>query len=303
MRLVLIFAGVVVAFLPEHCLALLVEYQLSIFVIGVVLLGVPHGAADVLVASTSASHAQRSFSLYHFLLGYLGRIALFGALFWAWPILGFVIFLLFSAYHFGETDLVQFKTSPTVGKWLVTSYGLVVLSVLLLSHWGEVEALLQSYLPASVAGWISANRWLLLCSIGAMLVLSALVYARSTRHLRPFTNYRTYVYSLLSLLVMIKLPLLLGFTFYFVIWHSLLSLKNIFRYLEQENRWSKQFIFKQILLYSTLALLGIGLLGSLGLMFQNQSTFVLSLFLGLAVLTAPHMQVMHDMYGTVNSEQ
>jgi hypothetical protein len=42
--------------------------------------------------------------------------------------------------------------------------------------------------------------------------------------------------------------------------------------------------------------MGIGLAGAAGFMFINHQTMLVYVFIGLAVLTAPHMQVMHDMY-------
>ena len=92
------------------------------------------------------------------------------------------------------------------------------------------------------------------------------------------------------------MPMLSGFTFYFVVWHSLLSLNNIVSYLRKNNTYSFAIILKQILFYSALALSGIALFGSTSLLLLNNNSVAGYLFLGLAVLTAPHMQVMHDMY-------
>ena len=90
--------------------------------------------------------------------------------------------------------------------------------------------------------------------------------------------------------------MLLGFTFYFVVWHSALSLRNIVKYLRNRNGYPARVIIKQILLYSALALAGIALFGAGGMMFTGTSAVTSYLFLGLAVLTAPHMQIMHNMY-------
>jgi len=52
-------------------------------------------------------------------------------------------------------------------------------------------------------------------------------------------------------------------------------------------------------LYSVLAIMGIALFGLTGFMFINSNAVVGYLFLGLAVLTAPHMQIMHHMYNSL----
>ena len=47
---------------------------------------------------------------------------------------------------------------------------------------------------------------------------------------------------------------------------------------------------------------GIVLVGLAGFMFINSDAIILYVFLGLAVLTAPHMQIMHDMYRNMRSQ-
>jgi hypothetical protein len=91
--------------------------------------------------------------------------------------------------------------------------------------------------------------------------------------------------------------MVLGFTFYFVIWHSTLSLKNITSYLRENSSFNTaNRVFRQIVFYSLLAIGGILIFGFTGFMFINNNAIMAYSFLGLAVLTAPHMQVMHDMY-------
>jgi creatinine amidohydrolase len=105
------------------------------------------------------------------------------------------------------------------------------------------------------------------------------------------------------LIIVFNLPMLLGFTFYFVVWHSVISLNNIVLYLRNHNRFSINLIARQILLYSVLAIIGIGLFGLTGFMFMSSNAVSGYIFLGLAVLTAPHMQIMHDMYNSIRVHQ
>ena len=93
--------------------------------------------------------------------------------------------------------------------------------------------------------------------------------------------------------------MLIGFSFYLVVWHSVLSLNKIVFYLKNNNGYSEYIITKQILLYSTLAIGGIGLFGLTGFMFISSHAMAGYIFLGLAVLTAPHMQIMYDMYNSI----
>ncbi len=103
------------------------------------------------------------------------------------------------------------------------------------------------------------------------------------------------------LFIILYLPLIIGFSFYFIFWHSVLSMSNIFQYLRRDNLVLFYSIVKQIALYSLLAISGILLTGVAGIMFLSSHALMGYVFMGLAVLTAPHMQVMHDMYNKIRA--
>jgi beta-carotene 15,15'-dioxygenase len=77
-----------IAMLLLGFLLLLVQYyfqpftsahQLFFFLAGIIILGVPHGAADLLVAMQNAGSGKNSFSKYRFFKTYLGRLVLFAS--------------------------------------------------------------------------------------------------------------------------------------------------------------------------------------------------------------------------------
>ena len=69
--------------------------------------------------------------------------------------------------------------------------------------------------------------------------------------------------------------------------------------LRKNNLHTQHSIKREIILYSVLAIGGIALFGLTGFMFINSNAMVGYLFLGLAVLTAPHMQIMYNMYNSI----
>ena len=69
--------------------------------------------------------------------------------------------------------------------------------------------------------------------------------------------------------------------------------------MSKKNTFSYLSILKQISIYSSLAIVGIGTFGLTGFMFINENAMAAYIFLGLAVLTAPHMKIMYEMYGTI----
>lgn len=305
LRIVLLISGCLLLLLQQYILPVSTAAQFIIFIIGILLLGVPHGAADMLVAAQNSGSGKRSFSKIRFLVVYVSRLFAFAAILWFFPVAGNLLFIFFAAYHFGETDLHQFKTNTLLGKLFVISYGLLILSVILLHHFEEVIPLFQLFESgkenAGVINWININRYPIISFSGILFFTTAFVYFLRNRNTQSKEKGEFLVRFAVILFILFNLPMLLGFTFYFVVWHSVLSLVNIINYLKKDTVNSRGIITSQILLYSALALGGIILFGFAGFMFISSDTVIGYLFLGLAVLTAPHMQVMHDMYNQIRT--
>ncbi len=303
LRIVLLLAGCVLLLFQEYILPFSNSTQFIIFLTGILLLGVPHGAADLLVATQNANSSKRSFSKLRFLTIYISRLFAFAAILWFFPLAGNLLFILFAAYHFGETDLYQFKTNTLAGKAFVIFYGLLILSVILLHHFEEVRPLFQLFSAgrenALFINWLDVNRYNIISVSGILFFTSTFIYFLGNSSTGANDKGQFLIRFAVILLILFNLPMLLGFTFYFVVWHSVLSLHNITTYLRKNNSYTQSSIRKEIVLYSVLAIGGIGLFGLTGFMFINSNAMVGYLFLGLAVLTAPHMQIMHDMYNSL----
>ena len=303
LRIVLLFSGCILLLFQQYILALSNSTQFILFLSGILLLGVPHGAADLLVATQTANSRKKLFSKLRFLTIYISRLFAFAAILWFFPLAGNLLFILFAAYHFGETDLYQFKTNTLAGKAFVVFYGLLILSVILLHHFEEVKPLLQLFSAgkenAVFINWIDANRYNVISVSGILFFTATFIYFLKNRDTVTNDKGQFLIRLAVILLILFNLPMLLGFTFYFVVWHSVLSLNNITTYLRKDNLNTQSSITKEIVFYSVLAIGGIALFGLTGFMFINSNAVVGYLFLGLAVLTAPHMQIMHDMYNSL----
>ena len=302
-RIVLLLAGCVLLLCQQYILPFNSSTQFIIFLSGILLLGVPHGAADLLVATQNAGNSDKIFSKLRFLFIYISRLFLFAAVLWFFPLAGNLLFILFAAYHFGETDLYQFKTNTLAGKLFVISYGLLILSVILLHHFEEVKPLFQLFSAgkenAVFINWLDRNRHNIISASGILFFTATFIYFLQNSNTGVNDKGQFLIRFAVILIVLFNLPLLLGFTFYFVVWHSVLSLNNIINYLRKNNSNTQGSIKREIILYSLLAIGGIALFGLTGFMFINSNAMVGYLFLGLAVLTAPHMQIMHDMYNSL----
>lgn len=301
MRIFLLFVGFAMLFVHQYVQHISVEGQFLAFAVGILFLGIPHGAADLLVANQNANSEKKRFSMLFFFTNYLGRLVGFAAILWFFPLIGNILFIFLAAYHFGETDLHRFKTDTLLGKFLVTSYGLVILSLILMPNFNEVRPILLLFEAGAnnlaFINWLDSHRLELIISAIILFLVSAIAYSTKNKDVVFSEKKHFSMQFLLLLIILYNLPMVLGFTFYFVIWHSTLSLKNITSYLRNNSSFNTaNRVIRQIVFYSLLAIGGILIFGLTGFMFINNNAIMAYSFLGLAVLTAPHMQVMHDMY-------
>jgi len=307
LRTILLLLGGLLLFL-KYIIPYDINAQFLLFLVGILILGVPHGAADLLVATRNATIKKVAFSTSKFLIIYLSRMLLFGVTLWLLPVFGIILFILFAAYHFGETDLYDFKTNTILGKLFVISYGVLILFVILLNHFEESKPLFLLFDAGKenigMITWIGNNRYLLMSISGIFFFTSTFIYLLKYKSfINNEINAGKFLINMsIILIILFNLPMLLGFTFYFVVWHSVLSMNNIVSYLRSNGMYSINTIAKQIMLYSSIAIIGIGLFGAIGFMFINKNTVEVYVFLGLAVLTAPHMQIMNDMYQNIRSK-
>ncbi len=302
-RIALLLSGCILLLFQQYIIPVDKSVQFIIFLFGILVLGVPHGAADLLVATQNANSNKTIFSKFRFLAAYISRLFTFAAILWFFPLAGNLLFILFAAYHFGETDLHQFKTNSVTGKLFVISYGLLILSVILLHHFQEVKPLFQMFNAgkenAVFINWLDINSYNIISVSGILFFTTTFIYFLRNNNADTKDKGQFLIRFAVILFILFNLPMLLGFTFYFVVWHSVLSLNNIITYLQKDSAYPKNIITRQIVIYSLLAIGGIGLFGLTGFMFINSNAIVGYLFLGLAVLTAPHMQIMHDMYNSL----
>lgn len=276
--------------------------QWIFFAVTILVAGIPHGALDHLVARQNSILQNRSFSSAGFYTTYLSRMAAYGVCWYFFPSLSLLFFILLSAFHFGETDISIAATQQQKPiRFLQTTYGLFIVLLLIFTHANEVFPILsvmnQNHSFAIASVFQPAHSFLIL-SVISLLMLFCLFWFHKTHQL-SITWYRNFALQTVSIIVIIVfLPLPLAFAFYFGCWHSLHSLENIRRHLS--NAAGKNMPFTTLLIkcipYSIIAFSGIALLIAVVNYSGNQHVLLFLFFIGIAILTAPHLEVMTDMY-------
>jgi beta-carotene 15,15'-dioxygenase len=301
LKYALVFIGFILLFMQYFIVPVSDQAQVYLFMGGIIFLGIPHGAADVMIGTGNVNSLHKSLSARYFLAKYAGRLLIFWLIIYWFPLIGIFLFLIFSAYHFGETDLHEFDTKTLSGKVFVFSYGLVILCVIVLQHFTEVMPLLDIIANKTtrpgLGKFIQPYTLLALSISGLFFFFAAFIHLY--HHQSNIRLEGILVRFCCIIVILYYLPLMFGFTFYFILWHSVLSLQMIFTYLQNEKSYAKADITQHMIKYSLLALAALALVGYAGYQFSDRSTFIVYIFLGLAVLTAPHMQVMYNMYNKI----
>ncbi len=295
---VLLALGLIALVFHSYVIPMPLHIQMGILLTLVFLIGVPHGALDFLVDEQNEELVKRTFSIKKFVSVYLTRLFAF-SLFWFMPWVAFSLFMVFSIYHFGETDMSSIMKPNKTSTILYVAYGSLILSVLLLSHLSEIAAsipIVGDFLNGTTFYFFLEQFSSLIISALALFFISVVYFLHRKGEIIKISFSQILQFSTL-LLVISLLPLLLAFTFYFALWHSILSVRNIFSYFKDFNNSKKFTVFcNKSILFSLLALGSIvGLYFALDYFIPDMN-LLFALLIVLSVLTLPHLAVMHRMY-------
>jgi len=298
---ILLILGVLLLITHYYIFPIDPKVQMVILLTLVILVGVPHGALDFLVDEQNKVALQQNFSIKKFVILYLFRLFSF-ALIWIFPWVAFSIFMVFSIYHFGETDMAGLLKTKKKSGILYVAYGAFILGVLLLVHLPQIKdtlPVIKNFVENSdLYLLLEANRYLIIMALGFIFTV-AIVYQKSIDNIEVTLPQLVRLIVLLAIITL--LPLLMAFTFYFALWHSILSVRNIFSYFKSFNNDKKfAIICNKSILFSLLALGGMFMIFFVLNYFLPDMNMLFALLIILSVLTLPHLQVMHRMYQNLN---
>jgi Brp/Blh family beta-carotene 15,15'-monooxygenase len=272
--------------------------QTLLLLLGVFIIGIPHGSIDHYLYMVNTQVKINAKYLIKFLIQYIGVGLIYAFFWWLNPVLALLIFIGISAYHFGELDTLNFDFRNKKYAFIVAfSYGLIFLLNLLLVHFKDVLPIIQSFPGITLL----AGAELLKISnslLPVFPILSGMLFFFILFISLQKGSYfsRTTVMNLLQLValqvIVFSMPLLLGFAFYFCAWHSLLSFKIILHHLSWQTK-SSVFVLKKLIPTNILSWLFLGIL--LIYFRSDLNTLLAVLFLGIAILTAPHIGVISKM--------
>lgn len=254
--------------------------------------GILHGANDLMLIKTIKNDEQKKSWLK--VLSYYIVVVLCGiALFYLIPQLALLLFIVVSAYHFGEQEWQQ--TLLQYGKWFTFAfqiiYGLLILSLLFIFHKEQVQEIIINICQLKVP----TTYFDLLFGIVLALFLSlcSVVYLQNKNQIQNILQECFYI--LLYAIIFKSSSLIWGFAIYFVIWHSIPSIMDQIRFLDGTYTTTNFINYcKNAALYWFISIMGIA---SIYYFFSGQEQLFNALFFSfLAAITFPHAAVISTMF-------
>lgn len=250
--------------------------EIDLYICGFLLLiiGIPHGAGDHLIAQKIAKRENLTFHLKPFIVYYLGIMVAYAALWFITPVVGFIIFIAISVFHFGDMEDAH-PIDPT-NNWInlvrTVCLGSGILSFILVSHWSEVLVIttaMQVNLPKNLPAF----------SLLFSLLLLSLGFQKKNFH--PFLN------TFFALVIGFFLPLIPAFICYFSCCHAITSFVGMRNHLEMKTLE----LYKKLIPFS----LGALLLGIIYMNLISKDLEIYPIFIFLSLLTLPHFLLMHKL--------
>lgn len=263
-------------------------------------LGIPHGATDHIVFFAQKNTSPKPSSWAYFFKIYLGIMLAYTLAWYFLPLLCFMAFLIFSAYHFGQSQLHYFEIKEK--KWLkpilYISWGNVLLLSILGFNTADTLSILENTPFLDLMGFVLLHfEYFFGINAGLMLViLLGLGLQGKINFLKILQEL-----ALLALLLFLcwSTSLLWSFAIYFALWHSLQTIEQEIKVFsagfEQGYSW-KNYI-KDALPFSLISFVGIGLI-LIGLyIFEfNTPNLLFGFFVMISILTAPHAWLIEGIY-------
>ena len=257
----------------------------------ILIMGIPHGATDHYLFNLLTEKKNLKKPGKVFILIYLSLMAAYSALWYFFPALSLVIFLVISAYHFGETQFLYLKKEDWPAKALYLSWGTLVLLLILRSDTDFLETLIVPYLiDPSVFQWVELYG--MYCS-GFLLMATLVLLLVVRRNRIPKELAELAIIYILSS----NLSLLLSFAIFFAFWHSrdsavaqLVGIRKTYQKFLWRNWLSLTLPFTAI------SVVGIALLVGVFYFISSPLPLITLFFILIALITLPHVFVMSRFY-------
>ena len=261
----------------------------NIAYIMILTVGILHGSNDIMLINHTLKSNSNISSLTIFVI-YVLMVSLVAVLFYFLPFVALSLFVVFSSYHFGEQHFISKSSSKNSFLSLYyTSYGMLIFSMIFLNSPKEVIVIVNEITNVFITH--DFLKILLYTSMITTIILSFLMYYKK------FINFNFFEEIILIILLSVIFniaSLIAGFAIYFIIWHSIPSLRDQIIELHSEfNKKNLLLYLKNSALYWLISIISLFVLYYI----VNDDKLFISLFFSfLSAITFPHVLVMFNLF-------
>lgn len=283
--IVLSFAGLWIASLFSNQVEVILGFIL-IFSFGIL-----HGSNDILLIN-SISNSSLNYPFLKVLGLYLLTVSLAIVLFYFFPMLALLLFIIFSAFHFGEQHWSnrQFSVPKIIENGFYFVYGLLILQILFILN---IEAVIE--VVKSISEYTIKEVYIIysfICNV-ILFILFVLFLLINSKTFKATIILELFYLLIFSIIFKIS-SLIWGFTIYFILWHSIPSLYEQVTFIYSDFNIKNMFkYFKKAAPYWLISLLGITIVY---LIFKDETMFYAIFFSFIAAVTFPHALVINKMF-------
>jgi len=258
-------------------------FNYSVLIIGMLYIGIPHGALDHLLTKS------KSASLFLFIIKYLSIIILYYVFWQFYPLMALLVFMIYSSFHFGESELVETdkKFNSFAAHFKAFIMGTSILFFIIFSHPEESLGIVSNLFAFRLSNSFYLN-YSFIANIAAFF---SLIYIL----LQTILSKRLPYLGLLFLLLLgVKAPLILAFGVYFIFQHS----SNAWQHLKLGLHMNSLQMYKRSSFYTLGALLIFLLIVFYAKEFVSLEGLWANFFIFISCISFPHFFLMHIFYKT-----
>lgn len=285
---ILLFSNLIFFIASQFFPDLFFEYQTPVALLLIAFIGIPHGAVDHLLFLKKTNRNKTYF--YSF---YIALLALYGISWMYFPMISLSLFLILSAYHFGQSQFEKYEVHALIKKIIGFIWGVIVLSGLVVFNFKEIQIILTEYdeLNAFVS-LFKLEFFKIICLVSCLIFLLTGLFSF---RLKSLVKELIYI-SLIGMTFIIQ-PLLLGFALFFIFNHSYTVMRSEYNFLSKyDSHFNLSKFIKALTPFTLLSILGTSFLYYLSSTGWISMSLPFILLITISSLTFPHAIVMEVFY-------
>ena len=267
------------------------SFELILGFILIFTFGMVHGSNDLLIVNKLLI-STKHYSKLTLLTAYLFVVSFAILIFYWAPALAMILFMLFSAYHFGEQHWEhRFSKLNSYRKSIFYfSYGMFILYLLFAFNDTGVKSIVFEITSYEITRLYSQIVLIVLGSIIGLVLITEFL----TKRLAIEAILKELFTLVVLAMIFSSSSLIWGFAIYFILWHSIPSLLEQIKFIYGDVKTVSALNYcKAALPYWIISLVGMVILYAI---FSSEKQFYSLFFAFIAAVTFPHAIVMVKMF-------